>query len=152
MLYARIQRPQFAGPSAGQFGRRNNTDARSRFRGGYRAMSNLCRSVVAVIVDNNEGKFPCIILRSQSTNLLLNRCCFIPCGDNRGYAGPLWRSREPRAIGIEFPGLPEISPHKKQNDPDYENKEGNESQHLEEGYARSSLRIGRRRILFFVSE
>src|SRR5260370_12946319 len=94
-------------------------------------MSKRRSAVGAVIVNPYHGKLPRIILCCQRTDYRLYRGSLIPCGNDRCYARPLCRSRESRAMGIEFPDLPEISPRKKQDHPNYEYEERNENQHLD---------------------
>jgi len=80
-----------------------------------------------VIVNHYHRKAAGIILRSERADYRLNRGNFIPCGYDRSYARPFRRSRELRAIGIEFPYLPEISTRKKQHEPNNEHNERNEN-------------------------
>src|SRR6266702_3396981 len=116
------------------------------------------RVIFAVVIDDDDGEFARVVLLCQAGNGAGNGFGFIAGRNDCRHARPIFEL--PRLDRV-FAQPPKISPRKKKINPDRQRNRGDESgtqrhtlfcnKRRAWGYARSSARIGRRRIRFPVA-
>src|SRR6266849_10192954 len=148
-----VKRPEFSSPSLRKHGGRMNRHA-LRSSGNFRRVASERRgAVLAVVIDNDDVELSGIVLFGKRIDALRDGFGFVACRNNHGDMRPV---AERLRYDIAFVQLPEISSREKQVNPDRERNRGDKSRRQRhalfcnkpgrKGYARSSARMGSRRI------
>src|SRR5216684_5246797 len=148
-----VKRPEFSSPSLRKHGGRMNRHA-LRSSGNFRRVASERRgAVLAVVIDNDDVELSGIVLFGKRIDALRDGFGFVACRNNHGDMRPV---AERLRYDIVFVQLPEISSREKQVNPDRQRNGGEKSRWQRhalfcnkpgrERYARSSARMGSRRI------
>src|SRR5215472_14823148 len=147
-----IHRPNFSSPARGKLARTVNRNSFARFALVGSFARKVRRAVVAVVVHDHREKLAAIVLLRQRADRAAYGFSLVPRRDDGHHPRPAFQRL---SLIVCFVDLPEISSSEEQIQPNSQGKDGDKvriqshallcNKSAPGSYARSSLRIGKRR-------